>query len=437
VRVGVVGLGLAGLRAATLLQRSGLEVVAFDARPRVGGRLHTVETEAGPSHEAGAQWIDGDHRRLIGLLGELGLAPLAKPDGPGLAIHRGERTRDDELWEDAARDEAGVEALAARLCREIGTPPRPDSRNEALDRRDLAGFFDEHARSGRGRWWLEAKYRSDEGDDLSRVGLLGWLVGYQLYVDRAGEEPCALRLPVPARELCARLAADLRTPPRLGHVLRAVERDSRGATLAFEAPGGSCRERFDEVVLTLPPSCLSRVDFRPELPSPQRAAHRSTRMGRAVKIVWEFERAFWRDEGWNGTLAWDGPLQATWDGTLGGTPALCAYVCGRQAEEWAARRDPVREGLELLAGLFPAASPTFRRGFFHDWTSDPFSLGVHSHLQPGYVLAHQPHVARPAGPLHFAGEHTATWTGFLEGALESAERVAAELGATASSGRAA
>jgi len=423
VRVAVVGLGLAGLRAATLLTRGGLEVAAFDARPRLGGRLLTVETGAGPSHEAGAQWIDADHRRVLGLLDELGLAPLPKPYGPGLAIFRNERTRDDALWDDAARDQEEVEALAARLCREVGTPPRPGPDMEALDRADLAGFFRQHARSERGRWWLESTYRSDEGDDLDRVGLLGWLIGYQLYVDRQGDEPCALRLPVPASALCARLAEGLASPPRLGHVLHAVESDARGVTLDFDG----LRERFDEVVLTLPPSCLSLVDFRPSLPPAQLAAHRATRMGRAVKIVWEFERAFWRDDGWNGTLAWDGPLQATWDATLGETPALCAYVCGAEAERWARRPDAVRDGLTLLTDLFPAATRLFRRGFVHDWIGDPFSRGVHSHLQPGYVLQHMPHVARPAGRIHFAGEHTATWTGFMEGALESGERVAAEL----------
>jgi monoamine oxidase len=29
--------------------------------------------------------------------------------------------------------------------------------------------------------------------------------------------------------------------------------------------------------------------------------------------------------------------------------------------------------------------------------------------------------------VHFAGEHTAIWTGFIEGALESAERVVGEV----------
>jgi monoamine oxidase len=106
---------------------------------------------------------------------------------------------------------------------------------------------------------------------------------------------------------------------------------------------------------------------------------------------------------------------------------LCAYVCGEQAVAWARIADPLHTGLDQLATLFPEARRSFRGGAFHDWVSPPFSGGVHSHLPPGFVLRHLRHEALPAGRVHFAGEHTATWTGFMEGALESAERVACEL----------
>jgi len=36
-------------------------------------------------------------------------------------------------------------------------------------------------------------------------------------------------------------------------------------------------------------------------------------------------------------------------------------------------------------------------------------------------------MGRPEGRVHFAGEHTSAWMGWMEGALESAERVAREV----------
>jgi monoamine oxidase len=38
-----------------------------------------------------------------------------------------------------------------------------------------------------------------------------------------------------------------------------------------------------------------------------------------------------------------------------------------------------------------------------------------------------PHIARPEGRVHFAGEHTSMWPGWMQGALESGNRVAHEI----------
>ena len=45
MKVGVVGLGLAGLRAAMLIERAGAEALLFEAREQVGGRLRTMMDE--------------------------------------------------------------------------------------------------------------------------------------------------------------------------------------------------------------------------------------------------------------------------------------------------------------------------------------------------------------------------------------------------------
>ena len=150
-------------------------------------------------------------------------------------------------------------------------------------------------------------------------------------------------------------------------------------------------------------------------------------MSRAVKISWVFERAWWHDEGWGGSMLCDGPLQQTWDGGLGDAPVLTAYVCGDQAAEWSRLGDPVKAGLYELTQIFPQASEHFNRGWWHDWVTDRYALGAFSNLAPGYVLEHMEHIAPPEKRIHFAGEHTATWIGFIEGALESAERAVGEV----------
>ena len=123
----------------------------------------------------------------------------------------------------------------------------------------------------------------------------------------------------------------------------------------------------------------------------------------------------------------DGRVQQTWDGSLGEAPVLNAHICGEDAVRWIRTGDPVSAGLYELARMFPEAPKEFVRGWVHDWISDPFAQGAFSHIAPGYVLEHMQHIAPPEGRLHFAGEHTASWNGFIEGALESAERILQEV----------
>lgn len=75
-RVAVVGGGISGLTAAWTLAAAGDEVVVLEAAPQIGGKLQ-VATVAGVSVDVGAEAMLARRPEGVGLLGELGLEPVA------------------------------------------------------------------------------------------------------------------------------------------------------------------------------------------------------------------------------------------------------------------------------------------------------------------------------------------------------------------------
>jgi monoamine oxidase len=423
VKVAVVGLGISGLRAWMLLEEQGVEVLPFEARDRLAGRLHTVREPGGVVYDAGGEWLDADHSRTLNLINSLGLEPEATSFWPGRVVYRGKESTEDLLWSDALEDELRVEAAAKEMCRDVCSPPWRNPHLKDLESQSLADFLKRHCHSERGLWWMRAKLRSDEGDDPENIGLLGWLCGFKFYMEREPGAMSAYRMPGGGSKLCEAMAAGLRAEARFGSVLRKVCQNENGLTLHFE--DGSAT--VDAAVLTLPPPALERVVFEPPLPVEKRCAIEACKMSRAIKICWQFEEPWWLERGWNGRMICDGPLQQTWDGSRGSAAILTAYICGAGSAEWSAMRSPEEKGLEELQRFAPGAPKSFVKAWFHDWPRDPFARGAFSHLGPGYVLTHMEHVSTPHGRVYFAGEHTALWIGFIEGALESAERVVEEV----------
>ncbi|HLO99697.1 MAG TPA: NAD(P)/FAD-dependent oxidoreductase [Fimbriimonas sp.] len=426
MKVGIVGAGISGLQTALLLQEAGHEVTVFEGRNRIGGRLELRSFGGDAPYEAGGEWIDADQPRLRALLALYGEALEPAPDGEALVIYKGARVTANKLWERAAIDEEAFQARATEMASTLQLPSWLNTYSAEYDASNLADFLDEICASPEGRWWLNANLRSDEGDDIRHIGLLGWLCGYVHYVNRdnpnRGEsEMSAFRCGTGFTNLLANMATKLNQPVRLDHILDRVE----GTTLVFE---NSERHSFDKLVLTLPPRCLERVVFDPPLTKEKRCAIEACGMSRAIKIAFRFSKAWWLDEGFSGRLHCDGPLQQLWDGTRGGDPVLVAYICGERAVEWTKLDDPIKAAVYELSQLFPVATEYFVEGELSNWVDDPFCFGAFSNMPPKYALTHAQNIVVPQGDTHFAGEHTATWVGFIEGALESAERVAAEIG---------
>ena len=419
MKVAIVGAGPAGCRAAMLLATHGIKADVFEARDRLGGRLKTVPNGDG-FYEAGGEWIDAEHTRVLDLIREFGEEPEVSTQWPGKVVFRGESCPEDDLWPDVAEDAGRVAEAIDFACLDLVETPWENVLYQNLDNQTVSEFLDQNTCSPRGRWFMEGATRSDEGEDTANIGLLGFLIGQLHYLDRTGGEMSAYRIPHGGEWFCQQMLNRAGVQAQFNSPLNAVERTPTGVRLEFV----NQTVEHDRVILTLPPAALEQIRFD-FVSEDKLAAWSAMGMGRIVKV-----RATLNKRVWEGTARrlTDLPTQQTWDAARSGSPpTLACYICGDGAEALMQSENPGEVVLNHLDEIYPGARAACVDVELYDWAADPFAGGGFPYYAPGYALNHSQHLARSEGNVHFAGDYAADWFGFIEGALESAERAVNEV----------
>jgi monoamine oxidase len=152
-------------------------------------------------------------------------------------------------------------------------------------------------------------------------------------------------------------------------------------------------------------------------------------------MLLQFERPFWRKPGRPRAFGSDLPTGAVWDGAeeQRGRPGILSLLAGGRASR--ALTDIVRsEGEQAVADSLswlgrPVALQTSR---VVTWEDDEWSRGGYAVFDPEFDPRLREWLARPAGRILFAGEHTSMrWQGYMNGAIETGKRAAAEVRALA------
>jgi monoamine oxidase len=94
-----------------------------------------------------------------------------------------------------------------------------------------------------------------------------------------------------------------------------------------------------------------------------------------------------------------------------------------------------RDGVEALVRSVAWLKPGDAEVLSHyhvTWEHDSWTQGGYAYFDPSFDPAWRPWLARPHGRLLFAGEQTSIqWQGYMNGAVESGLRAAAEVWALA------
>jgi monoamine oxidase len=435
VSVIVAGAGFAGLAAAYDLLALGAAVTVVEARDRLGGRVFTIRDafREGQHAEAGGDLIDESQSEIRTLAAEAGLKLTRILRGGFGYVRQNHSGRPQIVRRQAGH---GWDRLADRL--------KPIVRDYRLAERRWDSPISARVARRSVSSWLDEEH-ADEELRATVVGLRGFFLAdpdelslIALADQFAADEDVALgpmyRIEGGNDRLATALAAPLGDRLHLKTEVVAVSHRGKGVRVSVKNARALSQIAADYLVMTLPASVLRRIPFTPSLPSQQHDAIARLKYGRATKTLLQFSRRFWRIPGRPRAFGSPLPFGALWDGNEDqrGACGILSLLAGGGASD-ATRALVAKQGaaglthaLEWL-GAQRADLVAWRQVV---WDEDPFARGGYAFFDPPFDPALRPWLARPAGSIVFAGEHTSIrWQGYMNGAVESGRRAAAEIAA--------
>lgn len=408
-------------------------MTVIEARDRVGGRVTTIRAGfAGrQTAEGGADLIEHSQHEVRNLARDLGLRTVRilrsgfgfyGPDG------RGRRS-----LQTGSRAFSTISKWTGPLVRDFRLAQgRWDSAvGMALAKRSVAQWLDQIKASPelRGRLRGFRGFFLADPEDLSLLPLVEQFADWE-----APGRDAMYRVDGGNDRLATVAAQKLRGPLLLRTIARRIVQRADKVMITIEDADGRQSEVAGHVVVCAMPASTARdLVFEPGLPEPQRAAIAHLRYGCATRLLLQFERRFWVSVGRPRAYGTDLPMGALWDGNeqQRGPRGILTFLAGGRAS--AALQQTLRQGGERAViqelGWVGTPSPLAASRVIV-WEDDPWAKGGYAYFDPAFDPLWRQWLARPAGRIVFAGEHTSVkYQGYMNGAIESGLRAAAEVAA--------
>ncbi|HJQ68775.1 MAG TPA: FAD-dependent oxidoreductase [Blastocatellia bacterium] len=445
----ILGGGLAGLAAAYELKRAGHKVTILEARKAAGGRVRTLRNfddglfaEAGPvsfpqNHTFTWDYADEFNLPVIPSI-RFGLESIAHVRGSRFRITGGGASNVPFSLK-ASEREAGVFGLPAlylgSLMRDVGNPRKPGWPPDNLREIDNISL----------KQLLEELGASDGAIDLieaSQLGLLGFGIDSFSALDGVVTETIASgglfhEIQGGNDKLPNAFKKKVKKQFKKQSVVLAISQNETSVTVTYSQNGSVQTITADRAICTLPFPILGGIEVSPPFPEDKQRAIRELKLTPITRTFLQFSSRPWEQDRLDGYGITDLSIQNTYSPTLtqGGRRGLLAsYTGGQRALDWGAMSEGDRQTMTLnkMNSLFNNLGGKYEEGTSQVWQDDEWTRGAFTYFQPGQMTGLLPVAQRPEGRIHFAGEHTSAWHGWMNGALESGNRAAEEVNAAES-----
>jgi monoamine oxidase len=441
-KVAILGAGIAGLAAGLELVQAGHDVTILEAQLRPGGRVYTLRApfSDGLHAEAGAGRIPSTHHLTLDYVKrfKLELEPFLPQSGAGVFLWRGQRqlmphgqepdlskldvkfTTEERKLGFGGLAKKYLEPLQAKV-QALPDDAWPLPSLAEMGNLSLADYLRQQGASDDAIQYLSEGFESDSlldfiHDSVSHLPTLSKIRGGNDLLPHA-------------------MAEGLRENIRYGSVVVRIVQKETGVEVTYKNAASHHVLVADRVICTLPFTVLRGIEVQPQWSANKAFAIQNLYMGPVARVYVQTKKRFWEADGRNGFAEVDQPMEI-WSPTYD-QPGKRGIVMSYIYEDLAARYSSMKEdeqvqrSVDLFEQIHPGVKEHFEGSTTWSWLNHPYSKGAFLVTKPGQFRTVVPYVAPPEGRVHFAGEHTSPWPGWIQGALHSGLRTAREVTTTA------
>lgn len=409
----IVGAGISGLMTANLLQNQGYSTLVLEGRDRVGGRTFTKD-----GIDLGGQWVGSCQQRVMALIKSLELEYFEQYDKGRHIMNFNGKVEEYDGNISGSADREFIETLD-KMAKDLDGYKNLDSisANEWMERnctdQKLRVMID----------WLFKVCICIESKNLSFYYWLYFLQqsgGYSKLADIKGGAQ-EFRIKGGSMQISERLAKNI----SLQLNCKVLEILQIGNECKIATTKGVFFSK--KIVITVPPPLNNFIEFIPGLPERKKVLYKSIKMGQVIKIIITYSKPWWRETGYSGEIISNqDPIFLAYDASSpSGYYALVCFVCGENLKGYS--KEKILKGFVKYFGDERLGDPLE----YHekDWSQDEYSQGCYFGVTYKEILScYRDEFQKPFGNIYWAGTETANeWMGYMEGAIESAERVVKQI----------
>ncbi len=425
----IIGAGAAGLAAASVLSKDGINVTVLEGRDRIGGRIHTLRDSSFPSSiELGAEFIHGKLPVTFQLLKRYQV-DYQKVKGQIWQLKEGELKKKEQLIEEARSFEKKLREVKQDMSVETFLLTYFSDQKYVRLKNSVTKFIEGYDAADTSRASIlafrEEWEKSGEGEQYRIVG------GY-----------------ISLLKALAKDCKDKNGKIYLSTLVKKIQWSASGIEICSE---NGEKYTADKVLVTVPLGVLQAdfsskafISFQPPIPHKIEAA-RALGYGAVIKVIFYFNESFWQSMATKGKLGKDlkelgflfsdQTIPTWWTQGPGSVPLLTGWLAGPSVEKLKItdNRIILHHAVQSLASIFQENHLLLLQKIISwkivNWAADPFSLGAYSYSTVNAGKLIETLRTPIENVVYFAGEaiHPDGNTGTVEAALSSGVKTAKEI----------